>query len=120
MTLGQPPPTVTAENGYTYFDLSTIAGFERIATLGVRMILASETFPCSATQVPHSTSEDHSLGGFMGEYAPAVDAIRGSLIPPVAAPPGHPNSCGLVPPGPPVDGEFPIVLQTLLNEPAFL
>jgi hypothetical protein len=46
-----PPSQVTPANYYTYIDLSSISGFARFAMLGVRTIIPSTTFKCSAYAV---------------------------------------------------------------------
>jgi hypothetical protein len=94
------PPDVTPENFYTYVDLSTAEGFETLSQIGLRMLAPHESFACGPEAVHPLTSEDNSLGGLMGEYAPLIDFVpAGALVGP-AAPSGHPPSCGLVPPEP--------------------
>ncbi len=95
-----PPAHVTAENHYTYLDLSAIDGYQTLSLLGIRTILASPEFHCSPKAVASFSSEDNSVGGFMGEYTPMVDVLPGSSLPSVATPLGHPHSCGQVPPEP--------------------
>ncbi len=95
-----PPAIVTAANFYTYVDLSASAGFTDLAELGIRTILPAADFTCSAAAVASFTSEDNSLQGFMGEYAPVVDFLRASGIPTIAGAFDHPTSCGLAPPEP--------------------
>jgi len=93
-----PPSWVTAANYYTYLDLSTIPAFTTFTTLGLRTVLPSPTFACSASGVLYKTSEGNSLGGFIGQYAPVVDVLNGANIPQVATPANSPQSCGLKPP----------------------
>ena len=101
-----PPAHVTAENYYAYLDLSAVENYQHLTTLAVRMILANPNFQCSANAVSTFTSEDNSLGGVMGEYAPVADVVRGSSLPTVAEPLQHPNSCGQTPPEPPAACPF--------------
>lgn len=100
---GSPPPSyVTATNGYTYLDLSTIPGYAGLSLLDLRTTFPDPGFKCSVYAVAYDTTEDNSVGGFMGEYAPVVDLVSGSSLPVVAEPLQHPNSCGIVPPEAPV------------------
>jgi hypothetical protein len=100
-----PPSYVTAANYYTYLDFSKTPNFQSLKNLGLRTIVSAASFQCSATAVKFKTSEDNSLGGFMGQYAPIVDLVTANNIPPLATPPSTPDSCGLVPP------ELPAVCQ---------
>jgi hypothetical protein len=93
-----PPSYVTAANYYTYLDLSTIPGYQNLLNIGLRTVITSPTFKCSADAVYYKASEGNSLGGFMGQYVPTIDVLKGAGIPPVATPLNVPNSCGLVPP----------------------
>ena len=94
------PPDVTKENFYTYVDLSTAEGFDKLALIGLRMLAPSEAFSCSPGAVHPLTAEDNSLGGTMGEYAPLIDFVPASALEGVAMPAAHPKSCGVVPPEP--------------------
>ena len=102
----QPPAHVNAVNYYTYLDLSKVPGYQNLFRLGLRYLMPSPSFQCSPGAVPINSSEDNSLGGFMGEYAPLVDLLPGSAIPPVATPLQHATSCGVVPPEQPVACAF--------------
>lgn len=97
-----PPSWVKARNYYTYLDLSKVPGFANLSGIGLRTILPSPAFACAVPAVNYKTSEDNSLGGFMGPYVPVVDVLAGANIPPVATPIQVPDSCGLVPPELPV------------------
>ena len=93
-----PPSYVTAENYYSYLDLSKVPGYTNFLNIGLRDVLTSSTFACSANAVYNKASEGNSLGGFMGQYVPVIDVLKGVNIPPVATPVQVPQSCGLVPP----------------------
>jgi hypothetical protein len=105
--VGAPPPAhVSAANYYTYLDLSAVPGYTKLLRLGLRYLIAAPGFGCSPAAVPINSSEDNSLGGFMGEYVPLVDLLPGSAIPPVATPAPHPNSCGIMPAETPANCNF--------------
>ena len=90
----KPPSYVTAQNGYTYFDLSKVSGYKNVANIAVRNILPNPTFNCSNENVPFYTSEYNPQLGYMGNYVPTIDFPTGSEIPTVPVPVNRPNSCG--------------------------
>lgn len=96
-TIGQPAQ-VTPENGYTYLDLSGVAGIEAFSSIALRQIRPSATYlRCAASQVPFSTTEYNDQGGWMGEYVPAIDFPMGSRLPAVADHLNQGDTCGLPP-----------------------
>jgi len=101
--LGTPAPShLTPENGYTYFDLTQYTDWNKVTALNIRSILRSPGFRCSSGELSPRTGEYNSLGGFMGEYSPAVDFLTSTQIPPVAEPYRRPDSCEQTPPEAPV------------------
>ncbi|MFQ5740577.1 MAG: hypothetical protein ACE5JX_16350 [Acidobacteriota bacterium] len=95
-----PPAYVDAEHGYTFLDLSRFERFQELSMLVGRFILPDLEFKCSPALIPFRTAEHHSLGGFMGEFAPLVDFPAGDAIPEFATPLSQEDSCGLIPPEP--------------------
>lgn len=93
------PSWITPANGYTFLDLTAIAGYQQLNTLEIRNILPSSAFNCSGQVVPFNTTEYTSAGGLMGEYLPEVDYPLASSLPSLAVPLIRPNSCGIFPDG---------------------
>ncbi len=92
--MGTPPPSyVTAQNGYTYVDLSQAQGYKGLANVALRNILPNPTFNCSSENVPIFTSEFNPAGGYMGNYVPTVDFPTPSEIPTTPVPMNRSNTC---------------------------
>ncbi|HTB19320.1 MAG TPA: hypothetical protein VK708_14470, partial [Bryobacteraceae bacterium] len=91
------PPNVTAANGYTWLDLSSVPNHNSISGLIIRNLAPNPSFQCSTFSVPYKTSEYNPDGGYMGSYAATVDFPTASQIPAVPVSVSRPNSCSLVP-----------------------
>ncbi len=88
-----PPAYVTAQNGYTYIDLSQVKDYDKISRVAMRDLVPNASFQCSAENVPIYTGEFNPEGGYMGNYVPTVDYPTASEIPPAPVPVNRPNSC---------------------------
>lgn len=98
-----PPAQVTAQNGYTYLDLSAAPGISALASISLRQLRPSATYlRCAATQIPFSTTEYNDQGGWMGEYVPEPDFPSGNQLPGVADHLNQGDTCELQPTGGPV------------------
>jgi hypothetical protein len=81
---GVPQPSwVTAANGYTWLDLSTIANYTELNEIAIRHILPSSWFDCSTHVVPYkvfeATTANGKLTGLMGLYSPWItEPVAGS------------------------------------------
>lgn len=98
-----PPPYVTAQNGYTYVDLSAVPGIGNLSSIALRQIRPSPGYlQCAAVQIPYSTTEYNDRGGWMGEYVPETDFPSGKQLPATADHLNQGDTCGLQPTGGPV------------------
>ncbi len=95
------PAWVTAANGYTYLDLTTISGYNNLATLQIRDILPATTFACGVQVVPYKTSVYSPDGNMIGDYLPEVDYPLAASLPQVATELIGPSACGVLPAGVP-------------------
>ena len=91
------PEHVTKDNGYTYFDLTEMEGYETLRTIAMRTVLPASSFCGSGEDVPFRMTEHNPVGGFMGPYAPVVDFPLGSELPTLAPSLNHPDTCGILP-----------------------
>jgi hypothetical protein len=95
------PNWITPANGYTFLDLTQIAGYQQFNLLALRHIIPSTAFTCAAQYVPYRTSVDTPLGSLLGDYTPMVDYPLVSSLPTVAVPLTEPSACGMYPVGEP-------------------
>ena len=93
------PSRISAANGYTVLDLTTIAGYDQLRSINLRDILPAATFNCSGAIVPYRTAVYTPAGGLMDEYLPVVDYVTPDSLPNVATPLQPSNSCGVLPDG---------------------
>ena len=108
------PSWVTAANGYTFLDLTTVSGYQTLTELNLRNLIPGSTFNCAGETVPWSVGEYTAGGGLMGQYAPYLDYPPAAKLtttagpPPATGPcavfpngaPGRPPACGVVTPNP--------------------
>jgi hypothetical protein len=95
------PAWITPANGYTFLDLTPIAGYQNLSLLDLRHILPAGTLNCAGQFVPYRNGEYTPAGGLMGDYAPVVDYPVAANLPQAAAPLVGPNSCDIFPAGQP-------------------
>jgi len=117
------PSWITPANGYTFFDLTTVSGYQQLSELNMRNIVPAAAFNCAGETVPWSVGEYTSGGGLMGQYAPYLDFPPAAKLtqvagaPPATGPcavfpdgnPGLPPACGVVAPN-------PIAINTLTTQ----
>jgi hypothetical protein len=92
------PSWITPANGYTFLDLTTIAGYQQFNNLVMRNILPNSTFDCSGFVVPYYAEEYTPLGNLTSDYAPVVDYPVAATLPTTATPLVRTPSCGDFPP----------------------
>lgn len=95
------PAWVTAANGYTYLDLTTLPNYQDLSLLSVRHIIPSAGFTCSAQFVPYRTSVDTPAGSLLGDHTPVVDYPVAASLPTQAVPLTAAEACGTYPDGEP-------------------
>jgi hypothetical protein len=93
------PSWITPANGYTYFNLAAISGYQQLQSLYIRNILPASTFNCAGNIVPYHTAEYTSTGGLMGDYLPVVDYPPAANLATVATPPAPTGGCAIFPDG---------------------
>jgi len=93
------PAWVTAANGYTYLDLTTLDDYLELSLLSVRHIIPGTGFTCAGQFVPYRTSVDTPAGSLLGDYTPVVDYPTAASLPKKAAPLSVTAACGTYPDG---------------------
>jgi hypothetical protein len=91
------PSWITAGNGYTFLDLTKIAGYQQFNNLVVRNILPASTFNCSDMVIPYLTEGYTPRGNMNADYLPVVDYPVAATLPTVATPLVRSQSCGIFP-----------------------
>jgi hypothetical protein len=125
--MGRPRPSwVTAANGYTWLDLSTMSNFSQFNQIALRDILPASSFQCGGNFVPYKIGDGTNTGtgtGLMGQYAPLIDYPVATALPPKASPVSTPSSCAVYPAGPPtsnggcaVQPEPPITVTRMTSQ----
>jgi hypothetical protein len=95
------PAWVTAANGYTFLDLTTLADYQELSLLSVRHIIPSAGFTCAGQFVPYRTTVDTPAGSLLGDHTPVVDYPVAASLPQQAAPLSVTAACGTYPVGEP-------------------
>ncbi len=93
------PAWITAANGYTFLDLTSITGYDQLNSLALRNVLPAGNFNCAGKFIPYRTGEHTPVGGLIGEYLPEVDYPVATSLPRHATPFVQQNSCGIFPAG---------------------
>ena len=93
------PSWITPANGYTFFDLTAISGYQQLNMLNLRNLVPAATFNCAGETVPYDTGEYTPGGGLMGTYSPVVDYPTAASLEQVAGPPPATGPCAVFPDG---------------------
>lgn len=93
------PSWVTPANGYTFVDLTAVPQYQTLESLNIREIQPSNTFACSAQNVPYKTTVYTPQGSLTGDYLPVVDYPLAASLPQVASALVGVSSCGSLPSG---------------------
>lgn len=95
ITFGTPLPAwVTPANGYSVVSMAP----EDIRLVTLRNLVPGPGFICEVGNVPFKSSEHHSNGGYLGEYAPYVTLPDAATLPQSAVPLIQGGNC--TPPAP--------------------
>ena len=95
------PSWITPANGYTFFDLTTVSGYQNLNQLFERNIVPAPAFTCAGQAVPWSVGEYTPGGGLMGQYAPYLDFPPAAKLTQTAGPPPATGPCAVFPNGNP-------------------
>jgi hypothetical protein len=95
------PKWITAANGYTFLDLTTLAGYQQLSLLALRHIIPSGVFQCAAQYVAYRTSVDTPIGSLLGDYTPVVDYPVAAALPHKSSPLIGLSACATFPLGEP-------------------
>jgi len=97
------PSYITPANGYTFLDLTKLAGYQNLQSLYIRNLASTGNFACSGQVVPFNTTvyTPPPLLGLMGDYLPVVDYPVASTLPQTASALVGPNACDVFPTGRP-------------------
>jgi hypothetical protein len=93
------PAWITAANGYTFLDLTTVEDYQELSLLTVRHIIPGTGFKCAGQFVPYRTSVDTPTGSLLGAYTPVVDYPIAVTLPTKAIPIDGLTGCNEFPDG---------------------